>query len=393
MAVSDLAFIDAAGCHIADYPSFLSYLQSSYQGVYGADVYLGADSQDGQYLAIVAQDLFDACSFGGSVYNSFSPVSGQGVGLSRNVKINGIERGAATNSTVDLVITGTNGTQLNNAIAVDILQQQWSIPTGTIIPSSGTITVTATAVVQGAIQALANTVTGIFTPTQGWQTVNNPAAATAGTAGETDAELRARQITSVALPSLTVLEGTLGAVENVSGVTQAVIYENDTGSTDSNGLPAHSFSVVASGGDDTAVAQAIQIKKTPGTQTYGTTSVTVFDSKGMPLVINYYRPTQATINVQVTITTNSNYLSSYAALIQSAMAAAVTFPNITIGGLIVITKLYVSAYLPGTVAGQSFTIVSIEISKNSDALGNSNVQLLFNEEPVCNASTNVTVVT
>lgn len=393
MAVTDLAFIDSAGYHVADYPSFLTYVQTSYQGIYGADVYLGPDSQDGQYLAIVAQDLFDACSLGASVYNSFSPVSAQGVGLSRNVKINGLERGTATNSTVDLAIGGTNGTQLNNAIAVDTLQQQWAIPNGTVIPGSGTVTVTASAVDEGAIQALPNTITGIFTPTQGWQTVNNPAAATPGTAAETDPELRVRQISSVALPSLTVLEGTLGAVENVPGVTQAVIYENDTGATDGNGLPAHSFSVVASGGVDSAVAQAIQIKKTPGTETYGSTSVTVFDSQGMPLAIHFYRPTPATISVQVTIVTNSNYLSSYAALIQTAMAAAVTFPNITIGGLIVITKLYVSAYLPGTVAGQSFTIVGIELAKNSGGLGTSNIQLLFNEIPICDASTNVTVVT
>lgn len=389
MQITDLVYIDAAGYHYADYPSFLAWRQEQYRAIYGADVYLGSDSQDGQLLAIQAQADYDTAAQGASTYNSFSPAGAQGVGLARNVKINGVTKRSPTHSTVELVVVGVAGTQLVLAVATDALQQQWALPT-TTIPLAGTITVTATAVDVGAIAALPNTITTIFTPTQGWQTVNNPAAATEGVAVESDAELRARQAESVAIPSLTVFEGTVGAVRNVTGVVKARGYENDTGVTDGDGLPPHSISIVAQGGLDTDIAAAIQVHKTPGTQTYGTTSVLVDDSHGMPLNIHFYRPTQATIGARVTITTLPAWIPGYEELIQEAVAAAIVATQI--GGSIIITKLYVIAYLVGTPAYGSFNIVSIELKKNAGAFGTADIDLLFNEVAVCDPTTDVVIV-
>ena len=126
MAVTDLVYIDSTGYHFADYPSFLAYLTAQYQNIYGADVYLGSDSQDGQWLGIVAQALYDSAAYGASIYNSFSPSTAQGVGLSRNVKINGLRRQSATNSTVELTIGGTAFTTITNGSAIDSLQQIWN---------------------------------------------------------------------------------------------------------------------------------------------------------------------------------------------------------------------------------------------------------------------------
>jgi uncharacterized phage protein gp47/JayE len=388
--VLDLAYIDSTGYHFADYPAFLSWIQAAYQGVYGSDVYLGSDSQDGQFLAILAQGFYDTAALGSSVYNSVSPATAQGVGLARNVKINGIKKRVATKSTVDLVLIGVAGSPIQNAIAVDTLNQQWIIP-DTNIPISGTITVTAQSEEFGAITALSNTITGIKTPTQGWQSVNNPNAATPGVAVETDAELRRRQIISVANPSSTVFEGTLGAVGNVAGITKSQGYENPTGSIDANGLPAHSISIVASGGIDSDVALAIQTHKTPGTQTYGTTSVLVNDSHGMPITINFFRPILAQIGVRVTIVPLSGWTSDFATQIQNAISEAILATPI--GGSVIITKLYVIAYLVGTAAYGTFNVVSIELKKNTDVFGAANIDLLFNEITTCSPSTDVVVVT
>jgi uncharacterized phage protein gp47/JayE len=113
----------------------------------------------------------------------------------------------------------------------------------------------------GAVAALAGTVTGINTPTRGWTSVTNPLAANVGAAAETDAELRVRQGQSVALPSLTPFDAVDGALANISGVTRHKLYENDTGSVDINGLPAHSISAIVDGGDATTIAQTIRGKK------------------------------------------------------------------------------------------------------------------------------------
>jgi uncharacterized phage protein gp47/JayE len=388
MAVSDLVYIDSTGYNYSDYPSFLLYLQTQYENIYGIDVYLGDDSQDGQFLAVLAQALYDVASLGAATYNSFAPPTAQGIGLSRLVKLNGLERLIPTSSTVDLVIVGTNGTVLTNAVAVDSLQQQWNIPT--TIPGSGTITVTATAAAPGAVAALPNTITGIFTPTNGWQSVNNPAAATEGNPVESDGALRIRQAESTAISAQTVFDATIANVSNVVGVTEVVGYENATGSTDGNGLPPHSIALVVEGGDATAIAQAIQVKKTPGTQTDGTTSVTLTDSNGMPITINFYVPTSATISAEVTVVTGTGWNSGTIALIQAAMASAIS--AYAIGSTIILTQLYASAYLYGTPQAGTFTVVSIELEKNSGGFAASNITLDFNEIPIC-ASTNVTVST
>jgi uncharacterized phage protein gp47/JayE len=112
------------------------------------------------------------------------------------------------------------------------------------------------------------TINQIATPARGWQSVTNPADAAEGAPVEKDPVLRQRQTVSTALPSLTVLDGIIGAVANVPGVTRYVAYENDTSAADANGIPSHSISLVVEGGDATAIANAIAAKKTPGSGTY-----------------------------------------------------------------------------------------------------------------------------
>ena len=390
MELADLVYIDENGYHYADYPSFLAFYTQEYQSIYGADVYIDPDSQDAANLASMALAAYQTAAIGAVNYNSRSPLYAQGVGLSTVVKINGISRQIATYSTADLLITGTAGTTIANGIATDTLNQKWKLPASVVIGGGGTITVIATADQKGAITAAANTITSIFTPTRGWQSVNNEAAATVGAPVESDGELRLRQEVSVANPSLTVFDGTKGAVANVPGVTASTGYENDTNSTDGNGIPAHSISMIAAGGDATAIAQAIALHKTPGTGTYGTTTETVYDSKGMPLDIHFYRPTVVTIKARVTLSANVGWSTDYEVLIQQAVAN--TINGFGIGKEVLITKLYAPAYLTGTPASSTFDISLIEIAKVADSFGTVNIPILFNEQPNCVYNVNVTIV-
>jgi uncharacterized phage protein gp47/JayE len=388
MQITDLAYIDETGYHFADYPSFLAWRQEQYRAIYGADVYLEADSQDGQLLAIQAKADYDTAARGAAIYNSFSPATAQGTGLSRNVKINGLNRRVPSHSTVELTVVGQSGTVITNGIATDELQQKWLLPP-TTIPGGGSVVCTAVAEKEGAVAAVANTVNSIFTPTRGWQTVNNAADATPGAPVETDAQLRIRQSVSTANPSLTVLDGTIGSVENLPGVTKVRGYENDTGSTDANGIPAHKISIVVTGGDDVAIAQDIALHKTPGTGTYGDTSELVYDAKGMPLTIAFNRAVPATIAAVVTISTGVGWSNDFIALIQAAVAAVINAGRI--GDTILITKLYAPAYLVGTAPGNTFDVATLTISKNGGMQGSTNIDLNYNEDPVCDPATDVTV--
>lgn len=390
MAITDLAYIDSTGYHYSDYPSFLAYIQQQYQTIYGSDVYLGADSQDGQFLAILAKAFFDTAALGASVFNSFSPSTAQGVGLSRVVKINGLKRGVPTNSQVDVTITGQAGTIILNGIIEDTLSQKWDLPASVTIPGGGTITVTATAELLGDITADSGTVNKIFTPTLGWQSVTNTLAATPGAPIETDAALRARQSRSTADPSLTVFDGTIGGVSNLTGVTKVQGYENDTDDTDSNMLPPHSVCLVVLGGDDMDIANEIALHKTPGTNAYadpsdpGYVAETVYDSHGMPLLIRFLRPTSATIGVQITGGATPAYSTDFIPLIQQAVADQINSGNI--GATVLYTKLFQPAYLNGAPAGQTYTIASLEINKNGGGFIAGDKTLNFNENAVCNPS-------
>lgn len=391
MSITDLVYIDSTGYHYADFPTFLAFFTTQYQDIYGPDVDLDPATQDGQYVGAQAQAAYDQAASGAGAYASFAPGTARGVGLSRQVQINGLARQDPAYSTSDVIIGGVVGTTITNGVVQDTLNQLWNLPASVVIGISGTVTVTATSQVIGAITALVNTITGIYTPTNGWQTVTNPTAATPGAPVESDAALRNRQAVSTANPSLSVLDGTTGAVANVPGVSALQPYENDTGATDGNGIPGHTISYVVAGGDDVAVATAIALHKTPGTGTYGTTSEVIIDSHGVPNTIRFYRPTQVSIQVQVTITAFAGYSSGYGTLIQTEVAKYIN--ALGIGGDVLITKLYIPANLSDNpAAGDTFDITDIQIGENGGSLGHSNITVAFNELAVCNPSVDVTVI-
>lgn len=383
--------VDANGISAPQFSDVLAYLQDQYRAIYGADVYLGNDSQDGQFLGVIAAAINDVNAAAVAVYNSFSPITAQGNGLSSNVKLNGISRLVPTNSTVDVTIVGVAGTEIANGIVSDTNRNKWNLPALVSIPLGGTVTVTATCQSLGAVAAQPGTVTKIETPTFGWQTVTNASAAALGQPVETDAELRARQSKSVATPSQTVFEGIVGSVANIPGVNRIAGYENDTDATDSNGVPAHTIAIVAEGGDSTEIAQTIAEKKTPGTGTFGSISNTVIDSVGSSHIIRFARPTNITVKVNLTI----KALAGFSASIQPAIKQAlVDFLNaMPIGQKVVYSKLFVPANLGNMGLGSTYEIQVMQIAKNAGAFGMADIAIAFDEVSVSTlADINITVV-
>lgn len=389
---SDLVYIDAAGYHFADFPTIQAWLIAGYQGIYGADVYVEPDSQDGQFLAFLSQAFYDVGALGASVYNSFSPVTAQGAGLARVVKINGLTKQSPSFSTVPLTIVGQANTVITNGFATDELSQQWNLPATVTIPGSGTIDVTATAEVIGFVTADTATITTIGTPTLGWQSVTNAAAATPGAAVESDADLRIRQQASTALPALTPFAATLAAVGNVTGVSKVTGYENFTDTTDANSLPPHSICVVTVGGDDTDIATAIMSKKTPGTNPVGNTGpIVVPDGADLPVSISFSHAITATIEATVNLTTQSGWSTAYESMIQDAVSGAIS--ALPIGAIIYPSSLYVPALLLGTPAYQTFYITSIAVGKNGGMQTTNPIALVqgLNAEDPVSISTDITV--
>lgn len=345
------AYVDATGIHAPAFEDVQGYLISQFQAIYGADIVVSSDTQDGQLIGIVALAISDANSMAVAVYQSFSPTTAQGIGLSQVVKINGMARHVPSNSSVDVTIGGTAGTTINNGVVADLSNNLWNLPASVTIPPGGTVLVTAIAQATGDIPALPHTVTTISTPTRGWQTVDNPGAATMGAPVEDDPVLRQRQSQSTAVPALSVLEGVTAAILLLPGVLACKGYENDTNTdlTGSGGLPAHSIGMVVRGGDAQTICDTILRKKTPGAFTAGTTRETSIDVYGIAHDIGFFDPTPVAITVHITLTAKIGYTSAIGSAIQTTVAAYVM--GLGSGIDVVWSKLWLPANLCDAVTG------------------------------------------
>lgn len=377
------ATITAEGISAPDYQAILTAITGYFRQIYGTDAYLEPDGKDGQMVALVALAVHDANNTAIAVYNSFSPGTAETDALTRNVKINGIRRKGATNSTVDLLLTGTAGTTITNGSVRDDNSIIWNLPAAVTVGVDGTVVVTATCASSGAVAALAGTVTGINTPTRGWASVTNPTAATVGSPAESNSTLRIRQAQSVALPALTPFDAVDGALANIAGVTRHKLYENDTHTVDANGLPPHSISAIVDGGDATAIAQTLRGKKGQGVSTYGKTSVSVPDKYGNPHTISFSRPEEIPVFVEITLQVFTGYTTQIGEQIKQAVADYIN--SLKIGDNVLLSRIYSPANL-GVVSGGNaryYDITDLQIGKSADAVAAANIVIAYDQAASC----------
>lgn len=344
--------IDATGISAPTFAQILESLNQSFRSVYGANVYLGSDSQDGQWLAILASAFNDANNANIAVYNAFSPATAQGAGLSSNVKINGLNRNGGVNSQATVNVSGNGGAVILNGVIGDNLNlgTQWTLPPNVTIPvGAGTVSVLATCTQAGPITAAPGTLTTILTPKAGFAAVTNPAAAVPGQSVESDSTLRQRQSNSTSLPAVGPAAAAMAAIKNLPGVTdRSTYYENVGTGTDGNGLPPRSVAFVVEGGDPNAIATAIALKKFPGTPTYGTTSEAIVDQAGVTNTINFFVLTDTAMKIIINITALPGYVSTTARYINLSVAQFIN--NLAVGQDSYLSAIYAPARLSGDAA-------------------------------------------
>ena len=368
--------LDSTGIRAPSYADVLASLQESARSIFGVDIYLEPDSQDGQLLGIFAQAITDANNQTIATYRSFSPTYAQGAGLASLVKINGMTVRAATRSTVVVTVAGVVGTTITNGVVQDTLGNLWNLPSEVVIGTAGATTVTATAQQPGSIIVPAASVTGVYTPTFGWQSVTNATPSVPGTPVMTDAQIRVAQRDAVSLPSQSIDAGILAAVRNTPGVARAVLYENESNVTDTNGLTPHSIALVVQGGAVQDIVNAIGARKTPGTTTIGSVTGTYRDPVlGLAGPIRYFPLNLIQLRVEIQLSPLPGYSSVTNALITNAVVAYVN--SLGIGNDVYLSKIYAPAGLSGEAAtttsglnqqqldaiSETFVITSIAISE------------------------------
>lgn len=158
----------------------------------------------------------------------------------------------------------------------------------------------------GDINSAIGAIDTIDTPVAGLNQVDNLSAAFGGTDTDTDDELRLRQQNELLASSTASLIAIKTRLESeVDNVTQALVFENSTDAIDGEGRPPHSIEAVVDGGLDQDIANKLFEVKAAGIQTFGSESQTVTDPNGDLQSINFSRPVDKNVWLEIDITQNT----------------------------------------------------------------------------------------
>lgn len=238
------------------------------------------------------------------VYTQFDPSQAVGAALSGLVQINALTRRFGTPSTIPIEITGTTGTVIPPGQQISDEQQNVVYQTDQeiTIGVTGTEVGTASSVENGAFVSLNGTITTILTPVAGWETVTNTDDSTPGNFTETDEELRARRNLSTESPSQSPVEAVYGNLRQIEGVQFARVYVNNTLAVDARGIPAKTIAPVVVGGEDEDIANVLFLRTPVGIDYFGTESFTITDSQGETYDINWIRPDEVDVQIEIDLT-------------------------------------------------------------------------------------------
>lgn len=318
------------GLQVKTYQEIRTDLETAFRNIYGQDINLDQNSPDGQIVGIMSQLAIDLREMLVQVNNGFDPDRSMGRILDERVVINNIERFGATYTTVNIDITcdrtvtlnGLDG-EYNNPQGVGYTVQdnagnQFILADTTTI-TAGTHSLTFRARNIGLVETTIGTINNPVTIVLGVTAIDNPVApVTVGKNEETDAQLRVRRQRSVALSSNGYLNGLLGLLLSLDGVTDAVLYENVTDVTDGDGIPPHAIWAVVEGGSNQDIANAIYERKSYGCDMKGNIEIPITTASGQQFEAKFDRPTSQNLYIRFEIKRTNpihifdlNYIKDY----------------------------------------------------------------------------------
>lgn len=350
-------------------------LKAAAQAIFGNDVDLGSDTMDGQHLGLFAERIADLDELAEATWNSFDPDGAKGQSLARLVKLNGIEWNEGAYSLVTLTLTGTPNTPIAARSMVSNPQGTVLVYTASevILDGLGQATVQASPEKMGTIEAAANTLTVIRSPSFGWDAVTNNSPMIAGKVRETDEQLRIRRRQSVSIANNNVIDGLWSALMELDNVLEVSVLENDSDVVDSNGLPKHSIHCVVLGGADADIARIIWQRKTAGCTIDGQTSVVVQDIQGHDQIVKFTRPTLVPIDIYLNISQRLGYHSGTNNNTKTALVSWFS-DNISNGQEVRLFNLYAPI---NTVSG--FVVNDLQIARHGQPLLEQNLAMAFYE--------------
>lgn len=303
--------LDANGLSIDSLNDIIAKFVAGYQAIYGSDLNLDSNTQDGQIINIESQQAADGLELSVSIYNNFDPDTCVGIQQDRLYYINGLIRKGATFTLQDITITVNGALTLTGLDAAandpdgtgytvaDNLGNNWILLDTQNPASAGDYTYSFRAQTLGSVSSAPNTIRVPVSVVLGVTAINNATGANSlGQNGETDAAFRLRRSQSFASRATSSVDGLFADLNNIAGVVEAVVYENDTNITDDNEIPAHSIWVIVEGGADSDIAQAIYTDKTAGAGMKGSTTYDITTIQNQTFTAQFDRPNSTDLYLQ-----------------------------------------------------------------------------------------------
>jgi uncharacterized phage protein gp47/JayE len=319
--------------------------------------------------------------------NQFNPKTASGIFQDALGAIYFLTRKVAQPTVVTCQVTGLQGTQIP---AGSIIQNDDGFRLQSVgavtIGSSGTAEVEFETIDTGAIPIGADTCNKIISVIAGWDTVSNDSAGVLGQDVESRSTFEARRALSVAQNSHGSRLSLQGALSALDGVLDCLVLENKSDvSVTKQGvsLISHSVGICIYGGEDDEIAETIYNKLDAGCGTNGSTSVTYVSEDTAVNTYQIIRPDPTPIYVEVVINKTASTPTTIVQDVQNAILNDFLgndehSQNVRRGCG---QDVYASSFSVAIIKTAGVTdLVSIQIGKSSDSLGNI-ISLDADEEP------------
>lgn len=320
--------LTADGLSVPRESEIVSELQAAFSAAFGAELNVDVTNPDsiaGRLIGILAEREAAIGELAQAVYASRRRSGAVGEALDVLAELRGIDRNGATRTSATVTLVGTpgaivsRGTRYATDSAVEYVQSET-----VTLDGSGDGTATVLADVAGAVPLLANGITTIVTAVAGLSSATNASAGVTGRDEELDAPLRVRLDGAGAVAGSSTRASIAAALGDLDYLSHVVVRENDTETTDSDGVPRQYLAIVIypTPDDDTEIGELVLARKGDGTGTYGSTTIDALDSQGEAHSISYTVATTSSVAVTATVGVADGYTDAeVVAEVEAAIAA------------------------------------------------------------------------
>jgi len=366
---------------------------------FGGGLNQNVDTPQGQLATSLTAIVADKNSQILSIANNTDPIYADGRWQDALGRIYFLTRVAAVPTVVQCTVSGVAGTVIPfGTLAKDTSGNTYQFTGAYTIGPGGTVTAELENLVSGPIPCAANTLNKVHQTIAGWDAINNPSGGTLGRDIESRADFEYRRRASVASNAKGTIGAIRGAVFAVDDVIDVYVIDNPLPTAQNIGatnyaMSAHSVYVGVVGGDDTAVAREIWLKKDVGCSYNGNTTVLIDDTEGYvypypTYTVKFHRPASLPIKFEVTIRNSPSNPYNTNDLIKAAIVARFSGSDGSdrerMGNTI-----YASRYYSAVAVLQNITLVGIEIGTSTPNL--QSIAVGIDQRPTI-TDTDITVV-